>query len=416
MKKLLFVLLILLLAFGGYIIYDNYFSNRIPRLDIEEETISLDKLFIYGTHLSLHGSIVNDDNLDLVLYNGDFISYDIINTEDGFSVSDKINEGINLEKIPVGYYYAFIRSTTKDENDKEVFRYYAIKNNTDYKETKYYTFSDNNNAITIASDDDYETLTFDVTQNKDTEVYDVVIDPGHGGLDSGASKNGRREADYTMKIATNLKKKMEDNGVKVKLTREDGQLSKDETLPDYGTHGRAVIGHEVNAKYVFSIRLNSNASSYVHGVEIYTADNINYNLADKMAKNIVSMAQSNYSTNKINKVGSGVYTRTFTDYDIKSSLEEYKDRKMEAYDITTNSNYYYMIRETGGIMTGAYVDDRNTPRILENPYYDSNVGCEAYLLELAYLTNEDDMTNIINNMDKYTDAIVNAFMDVFKDK
>ena len=318
-----------------------------------------------------------------------------------------------MEAIPIGTYFVFLRSTSKDENDKEVFKYYTIKNNTEYKETTYYTFSNTNNKIIIGTDDDYETLTFNVSTNEDTNIYDVVIDPGHGGMDSGANKNGKREAEYTMEIATKLKNELEKQGVKVKLTREENQLSSNETLPDYGTHGRAVIGHEVNAKYIFSIHLNSNAASYVHGVEVYTADNINYDFANSLAQSIVEKTGSSYSTNKINRISQGIYTRNFTESDIADSLKEYESKNLKAYDITTKSCYYYMIRETGGIMTGAYVDDRNTPKKLANPYYSSNIGNEAYLLELGYLTNTDDIDNIEKHMDKYVDAISSVFMSTF---
>ena len=413
MKKILLVLLILLLGFGGYILYDTYHGKGIPRLDTQEEVINIDELYIYGTHLNLHGSIVNDENLDLVLYNGEFREYTINNTGDGFNLADTINEGMYLEDIPVGTYYVFLRSSTKDDKDKDVFRYYILKNNTEYKETIYYTFSNVGNKIIINSDEYYETLMIDVSENKDKDVYDVVIDPGHGGMDSGANKNGNKESNYTMKIAMNLKEKMEANGISVKLTREDGQLTTNEVLEDYGEHGRAVINHEVHAKYLFSIHMNSNASTNVHGLEIYTADNINYDFANSLAKNIVDMAGTNYSTNMINRVSNGVYTRTFKESDIQSSLAEYDRKNMNAYDITTKSNYFYMIRETGSIMTGAYVDDRNAPKILGNPYFNSNVGSEAYLLELAYLTNATDLDNMDKNMDKYTDAIVSTFKAVF---
>ena len=51
-----------------------------------------------------------------------------------------------------------------------------------------------------------------------------------------------------------------------------------------------------------------------------------------------------------------------------------------------------MIREIGGIITGAYIDDRNKETVGYNPYYKSNVGVEGYLLELGYLTNSNDLT------------------------
>ena len=55
-----------------------------------------------------------------------------------------------------------------------------------------------------------------------------------------------------------------------------------------------------------------------------------------------------------------VYSRNFTTNEINESLKDYRDKNLEPYDISTKSNYYYMIRETGGIITGAYVDDRNS--------------------------------------------------------
>ena len=414
MKKFLLFLLILLICFGGYILYDNYYEKGIPRLETEEEIININELYIYGTHLNLSGNLVNDNNLDLVLYNGEFINYDINNTSDCFNMSNEINKGIDLETIPVGTYYLFLRSKNKDEKDNDVFKYYILNNTTDYKETTYYTFSNVGNKIVIKTDDEYKTLMFEISKNTDKEIYDVVVDAGHGGMDSGANKNGYREADFTMKIANNLKDKLEEYGVKVKLTRTDGQLSSNETLPDYGKHGRAVINHEVYAKYVFSIHMNSNSATNVHGLEVYTAANINYDFAKQLASNIVTSANTSYSTNRINKMFDGIYTKTFTEADIASSKTEAEVKNRTPYDITTKANYYYMIRETGGIMTGAYVDNRNEPKILANPYYNSNVGSEAYLLELAYLTNTNDLSNMNNNMEKYTEAIANSFKTVFE--
>ena len=131
MKKFLFVLLILLLGFGGYIIYTNYINKGIPKLTLEEEIVNIDELTIYGTHLNLHGNIVNDDNLDLVLYNGEFKSYKINNDSDGFNLSEYINDGMYLEDILPGTYYLYLRSSHKDEKDKDVYKYYGLNNTTD---------------------------------------------------------------------------------------------------------------------------------------------------------------------------------------------------------------------------------------------------------------------------------------------
>jgi N-acetylmuramoyl-L-alanine amidase len=413
MKKFLLVILILLLGFGGYLLYINKFKEKIPKLEIQEETINIDELYIYGTHLNLHGNTVQGDGLQLVLYNGEFKEISININDDEFNLSDKVNDGLYLEDIARGDYYLFLRTKETSDDDKVNYKYYALKNNTDYKETTYYTFSNTNNKIIINSEESYPTMMMHVKENTDDNVYDIVIDPGHGGMDSGANKNGYYESELTMELADLLYEKLKDTGLKVKLTRQDGELTKNEKLPEYGVHGRAVIPYEVKAKYVFSIHFNSNYYSSINGLEVYTADNINYDLAKNLVKNITETTGIGYSSNKISKVMNGIYTRTFTESEIESSSKENEEKGRVPYDITTKSNYYYIIRETGGIVTGAYVDNRNE-EIKANPYVKSNVGSETYLLELGYISNNTDLDNLLNNMDKYAEGIVKSITPLYK--
>lgn len=70
-----------------------------------------------------------------------------------------------------------------------------------------------------------------------------------------------------------------------------------------------------------------------------------------------------------------------------------------------------MIRETGGFMTGAYIDDSNPDRVGVNPYYNSNIGNESYLLELGYLSNTEDLNILLEKEDKYVEAIVRSIKE-----
>lgn len=413
MKKFLLVIFILLVGFGGYVIYDSLFKDKIPVVDTEEDIIDIDNIYIYGTHLNLHGKLAINDNFQLVLYNGEDRVIEINKMQNEFNLSDKINEGLYLEDIPNGKYYLFLRSTYTDSNGEEKYKYYKLNNTTDYKETLYYTFSSSNKKITINSENDYPTLMLVVEKTQDKDVYDIVIDPGHGGMDGGANMNGYKEADLTMQIAKKLADRLKKDGVRVKLTRDEGDLTKNEMMEEYGKGGRAVISHEVNAKYLLSIHMNSNAADSVHGLEVYTASNINYDLAKTFVNNITDEAGLNYSNNKINRVFNGIYSRNFTEKEIEEEAEHKIEKELMPYDITTNSSYYYMVRETGGIMTGAYVDDRN-PSILGNPYLKSNVGTETYLLELGYLSNKSDLNNMLDKMDLYVDAIAKSIETVIK--
>lgn len=411
MKKFLIIIGILFLIFCGFIVYDMYFKEEIPVLTVEEEKVSISELYIYGTHLNMIGSYDFNNSAELVLYNGEFISYKINSLDGNFNVSELINDGIYLDDIPVGDYYLFLR-TKHIEDDVEKYRYYVLVNNTEYQETTYYSMSNYNKKIVINNEDIYPTMMMHVTNNKDDDIYDIVIDPGHGGIDGGASKNGYKETDFTMNIATKVKSMLEEYGFKVKLTHEMGQLSSSEKLEEYGTHGRAVVPREVNAKYLFSIHLNSSNSSSVSGLEVYTAKNINYDLAKNLVGNITDITGLGYSNNKINKVADSIYSRNFTQENIDSSMKEYQDKDLNPYEITTNSNYYYMVRETGGIITGAYVDGRNS-EILANPYVKSNVGTESYILELGYLSNKNDLDNVINNIDKYALGIALSIKSLY---
>ena len=53
----------------------------------------------------------------------------------------------------------------------------------------------------------------------------VVIDPGHGGSDPGASGNNQFEKDYTLKISNYMYNRLKELGIPVAITRE-----KDTTL------------------------------------------------------------------------------------------------------------------------------------------------------------------------------------------
>ena len=55
-------------------------------------------------------------------------------------------------------------------------------------------------------------------------------------------------------------------------------------------------------------------------------------------------------------------------------------------------------------MTKAFSDGRN-PKLGENIYRNYNQGVEAYLCELAYISNNNDLKSIINNKEDYIKAL-----------
>ncbi|NLD20209.1 MAG: hypothetical protein GX663_08195 [Clostridiales bacterium] len=75
----------------------------------------------------------------------------------------------------------------------------------------------------------------DIMVNKTAGVPIVVIDPGHGGIDGGAvSRDGTNEKNINLSISLELKKQLEEEGMKVMLTR-------DEDVGLYDDSGEATI-------------------------------------------------------------------------------------------------------------------------------------------------------------------------------
>lgn len=415
MKKIF--VLVLILLFGGFC-YFYFFGDtevEIPKVAVEEEVVSVDKYYTYSTYLNMEGSFelsdINFDDVKLSLYNGEFkdyeINYDVSGTYLTFNFSDEVNRGLFLDSISRGTYYIFLKITyiNYENEDENIVKYYRINNETDYKDTTYYTMSKANNEVKISSENDYPTMMLDVSENTNKDVVDFVIDPGHGGMDGGAEAFGSCERDFTYNLSVAIGNKLKEAGYSVAYTRDE--LDKNELLEEYNEGGRAVIPSEKHAKYVLSIHFNSSEASYVKGLEIYAPIDINYDLSRSMVENITKETGLEISPRKTYKLEDGIYGHNFSEYDIQNSLANYEKKGYTPYNITTKSNYYYMIRETGGIVTGAYVDDKNE-KVGYNPYYNSNTGAEAYVLELGYITNKDDLEIIKNKHDEFALAIANS--------
>ena len=88
MKKFLCVLGVFVLIFCTALIYNKNFGYNIPSINVEEETIKIDSIHIYGTHLNIGGNYNLSNNMDLVLYDGEFMVYPINIVGGKFNLSE----------------------------------------------------------------------------------------------------------------------------------------------------------------------------------------------------------------------------------------------------------------------------------------------------------------------------------------
>lgn len=96
-------------------------------------------------------------------------------------------------------------------------------------------------------------------------VHTVVVDPGHGGRDPGATGvGGLREKDVNLSIATRLAKSLRKRGFEVILTR-----ATDRTLD---LEERTAIAESSDGDVFISIHANASRRRAARGIEIYTLD------------------------------------------------------------------------------------------------------------------------------------------------
>ena len=113
------------------------------------------------------------------------------------------------------------------------------------------------------TDDPQQTSpTLSLAQQLGLGVRKIVVDPGHGGKDPGASAFGLKEKDIVLKIAKKLVPILQkQTGAEVTLTR-----TRDVFVP---LEERTAIANTNDADLFISLHINAHPSEKVHGLETY---------------------------------------------------------------------------------------------------------------------------------------------------
>ena len=175
--------------------------------------------------------------------------------------------------------------------------------------------------------------------------YKIVIDPGHGGDDPGASGNDIVEKDLTLKISNYMKNRFDELGINSAINRTtDITLNPDnrvdKTLSHYG-NGENVI--------VLSNHINAGGGE---GAEIIYALRDNDTLPRLIGSELEKEGQI---------------------------IRKYYQRRLPS---NPSKDYYYMIRKTP--------------------------DTQAMLIEYGFLDNTADAQKLKNNWEEYAEAVVRA--------
>ena len=176
----------------------------------------------------------------------------------------------------------------------------------------------------------------------------IVIDPGHGGVDSGAVGNGIIEKNLTLDISKYMYDRFKELGVPVALTRTG------DTTLDASDRPGVALNKFGSSSNVLVISNHINAGGGEGAEVIYALRN-----KDTLAKNILE---------EIGKEG--------------QKTRKYYQRRLPS---DSSKDYYYMLR--------------NTP------------NTESLIVEYGFLDNAADANRLKSNYKDYAEAVVRAVAD-----
>nr|AYM53001.1 N-acetylmuramoyl-L-alanine amidase-like protein [Myxococcus fulvus] len=204
------------------------------------------------------------------------------------------------------------------------------------------------------------------------KVRRVVIDPGHGGHDSGAiGKEGTLEKDVALSISLKLADELRERGLEVVLTREDDRFIR---LED-----RAKFANTERGDLFISVHCNAASSRKLRGIETYTLNTS----ADRYSIRLA--ARENASSEK------GISDLQFilADLATKANTEESSRlaNQVQRSLVTSLANKYSDIKGLGHKEALFYVLlGVKMPAILVETAFLSNLDEEKRLATSAYQT------------------------------
>lgn len=283
-------------------------------------------------------------------WNNDKVRAEISTEKTNSIVEDNKNKDKNNKKKTKN-------SKNSKVNSKSIFNDNFFQSNVEKKETK-----NIKNQINKGNEDKiFEEADLDLKEKKNRVIKDkieingklnIVIDPGHGGKDSGAiAVDGYTyEKDLNLLVAENLMEKLNENSeINARITRTRDEYIK---LLD-----RASMSNDNNADLFLSIHFNSSDNSSAKGIEVLYASEKNIAIKDTVQKHFANCLQK------------------------------------------------ALIRETGAVDRGI----KNTPAII---VLNKTKNVSA-LVELGFLSNESDLENIKDPeyIDKLAKGIYNGIED-----
>lgn len=213
--------------------------------------------------------------------------------------------------------------------------------------------------------------------------FRVIIDPGHGGSDLGATRDSFVESKIVLSIADKLKADLEKENIEAVLTRDtDAHLSLQQ---------RVQLANEHKADLFISLHANWSTSAQVSGFEFYFASEQNKNLNNSNSH----LTQSKDIIEKI-KSDLTMFGRQ------KLSLEFSQQAQLQVADQKSviRRAPFYVIENTSMpavLIEVGFISNRREAKKLASPEYQSEI---AELLTKSVLSYKQKSNSLKEKSDK----------------
>ncbi len=220
----------------------------------------------------------------------------------------------------------------------------------------------------------------------------IVLDPGHGGHDSGANRNGAMEKEVVLAFGLALRDKLNATGrYKVLMTRDNDRFVPLDDRLAFGKNNEAQLFIAIHADY---------AGGSARGATIYS-------LKDSVANDLKRSA-NNEVTRGVEK---GLRTVPTTDQDaVKGMLTDLVEREVQVNKPRTGLFTRSVIENMGANTTMMSNPDRTAAfRVLKQ------ATMPSVLIELAYVSNKQDAAQLKSDewRNRVSSSIVTAVDNYF---
>ncbi len=223
-------------------------------------------------------------------------------------------------------------------------------------------------------------ILFLLSHSLNTYGMHVILDPGHGGRDTGAIQGEHAESRITLQIANLVAQELKkDHRFKVTLTRNDNSY--------VSLEERATIAN-ASGDIFLSIHVNSSTDSRVHGQEIYFQNQLP---PDEESLFLSSRENQSVSSERFvpRSVSLALASKPKLNTDVRAIIEDLeRNHRLKMSGVFAEKLY----------SSWQYDPVQKSRAIRQAPFFVvSNVDKPAVLIEVGYLTNSDEAKKLMSS-------------------